>query len=189
MTRTRPAALIATVVAFVSLGPALGLAPAALAAPGTTLTKTDPVDAGASYDIVELRAKAAREPGGRATVVVLHDRRVRAGDGIDVWFDLDGDREPDVYLTGLAYSEYAVYRTRSFAGHGADVSDRGCYALKMSGRRATVRFDPSCLGEVRAFAVTARSFRHGEPAVGADWVPRKERFTRRVLATVPIAQE
>lgn len=186
MNRARSALTAATSLAA-GAALLLGTVPAAAAAPVPTLTKSDPVDAGASYDIVELRVRGAAGEEGRATVVVLHDRRVRAGDGIDVWFDLDGDREPDVYLTGLAYSEYAVYRTRSFTGHGKDISDKGCYALKMKDRRATVRFDPSCLGETRAFAVTARSFRQGEPAVGADWVPRKERFTRKVQAHVPIA--
>lgn len=163
----------------------LGAAPAAVAAPAPEVTVVDPVDAGASYDVLRLTAKAAAKPEGRATVVVLHDRRVRSGDGIDLWFDLDGDREPDVYLTGLAYSEYAVYRTRSFRRHGKDISDKGCFSLKMTNRRATVRFEPSCLGETRAFAVAARSFRHGEPAAGADWVPRTQRFTRKVAAFAP----
>lgn len=184
---TRPRTVLAAAVSLAASVALLGATPAAIAAPAPEVTVTDPVDAGASYDVVELRAKAAPTAEGRATVVVVHDRRVRSGDGIDLWFDLDGDREPDVYLTGLAYSEYAVYKTRSFRGHGKDIGDKGCFALKMANRRATVRFDPSCLGGTRSFAVAARSFRHGEPAVGADWAPRPQRFTRKVVAVRPAA--
>lgn len=174
--------LLATAVAGATAATLLATAPAASAAPPTERVVTDAVDAGASYDILRTTLVAAPAPGRRAKVVVSHDRRVRIGDGIDLWFDLDGDRAPDVYLTGLAYSEYAVYRARSFKRHGKDISDRGCFSLKMRKRHAIVRFDPDCLGASRVFAVTARSFRHGEPATGADWSPRTERLSRRVLA-------
>lgn len=162
---------------------ALGVAaPDASAAPPRERTVVDPVDAGASYDIVRTVLSAAPKPGRQARVVVTHDRRVRAGDGIDLWFDLDNDRVPDVYLTGMAYSEYVVFRARSFHRHGRDISDKQCFSLTMRKRNAIVRFRPDCLGPSRAFAVAARSFRQGDPASAADWAPRPERFTRRVLS-------
>ena len=132
-------------------------------------------------------AAAASAPGRTAKVVVTHDRRARAGDALDLWFDLDGDREPDVYLTGMAYSEYAVFRARSFTRHGKDISDRGCFSLKMRGRNAIVRFKPDCLGPSRAFAVSVRSFVHEAPVATADWAPRTQRFTRKVLSYAPEA--
>lgn len=181
--RTMLAAAVATAAAL-ALVPA---GPAAHAAPPTERTITDPVDAQASYDIRKVRLLAAPAPGKRARIVVGHDRRVRVGDGIDVWVDLDRDRKPDVYLTGMAFSEYAVYRARSFDGHGRDISDRGCFDLTMRARRSVVRFAPDCLGASRAFAVTVRSFRHGEPAGRADWSPRQERLSARVLSSVPAA--
>lgn len=153
---------------------------AAVAKPPTERVVVDPVDAGASYDILRTTLVSAAEPGAKAKVVVSHDRRVRSGDGIDLWFDLDGDRAPDVYLTGLAYSEYAVFRARSFKRHGKDISAKGCFSLTMRKRHAIVRFDPDCLGASRVFAVTARSFRHGDPASAADWAPGTERLSRRV---------
>jgi hypothetical protein len=159
---------------------ALLASPAASAAPPTERTLVDAVDAGASYDVLSVQLRAATAPGELAKVVVTHDRRARAGDALDLWFDLDGDRVPDVYLTGLAYSEYAVYRARSFEGHGRDISDRDCFALTIANRKAVVRFQPDCLGESTSYSVAVRSSRMGEPAIGADWAPGRERLSPKV---------
>lgn len=176
---TRPVLLAA--LAAVLLLPS---APAG-AAPPLERTLSDPVDAGASYDVLSVRMFAAAKPGKRAKVVVLHDRSVRSGDGLDAWFDLDGDRTPDVYLTGLAFSEYAVYRTSSFRGHGKDISGKDCFSLVMGERRAVLKFEPDCLGVSAAYAVAVRSFRHGEPAAGADWAPDVRRLSGRVASYAP----
>jgi hypothetical protein len=175
----RPAAALAAGAAL--LVPLAGGPPASAAAP-TERTLTDPIDAGASYDAVSVRLFAAAGPGRRAKVVVKHDRRARSGDGIDMWIDLDGDRSPDVHLTGLAFSEYVVHRTRSFTGHGKDISDRDCVSLKITGRRAVVKLEPDCLGPSRTYAVAVRSFRDGDPKVGADWVPGPRRLSPKVAS-------
>lgn len=156
--------------------------PPASAAPPAERVLKDPIDAGASYDIVNVKLFAAAKPGKRGKVVVTHDRRARSGDGIDLWFDLDGDRTPDVYVTGLAFSEYVVYRTASFGGHGKDISDRGCFSLKINQRRAVVKLAPDCLGPSTSYAVAVRSFRSGEPKTGADWVPGTRRLSPRVAS-------
>lgn len=174
LTSLRPLVAVTATVAL------LALAGPATAAPPTERTLTDAVDTGASYDVLSVTLRAAKAPGKKAKVVIRHDRRATSGDGLDLWFDLDGDRAPDVYLTGLAYSEYVVYRTRSFEGHGRDLSDRGCFALKIEQRKSVVKLDPDCLGDSATYAVAVRSFRQGEPPAGADWSPGRERLSPKV---------
>jgi hypothetical protein len=172
-----------TIAALAAATAALLLTTApAVAAPPTERTMTDAIDAGASYDVLSVTARSAPAPGKRAKVVVKHDRRAESGDGIDLWFDLDGDRVPDAYLTGMAYSEYAVFRTSSFEGHGRDISDLDCFSLKIAQRKAVVKFTPDCLGASTSYAVAVRSFRQGEPAAGADWSPGRERVSKKVLS-------
>ncbi len=115
----------------------------------------------------------------------MHGRRVAVGDGIDVWFDTNDDRLPDIYLTGYAFSEYAAYKARGWDGHGRDISDRGCVALKMTGRRSVIRFDPSCLAPSARFSVSVRSFVQGEPGSSVDYVPGPERLTKKVRSYLP----
>ena len=158
----------------------LATATPAAAAPPTERTITDAVEPGKAYDVVSMTLTAAPAEGENAKLVVRHGRRVDTGDGIDVWFDTDGDRDPDLYLTGYAFSEYVVYKARGFDGHGRDISDRGCVKLRMTGKRSIVRFDPSCLAPSETFAVSVRSFVHGRPERTADKVPGPARLTKKV---------
>ena len=154
----------------------------ALAAPPTQRTVHDAVEAGKAYDIVRLTLTSAPGEGRKAQVVVDHHRRVRVGDGIDVWVDTDGDRQPDLYITGYAFSEYAVFKANGWTGHGRDISGRGCVTLRMRDTRSIVRVDPSCLHPSTAFAVSVRSFVQDRPARTADSVPGSRRLTRKVLS-------
>ena len=123
----------------------------------------DPAEDDKAYDVRRVTLKAAR--GVMAKVVIVHGRRVAVGDGIDVWFDTDDDRLPDIYLTGYAFSEYSAYKARGWDGHGRDISDRGCVSLKMTGRRSVVRFDPSCLAPSARFSVSGALLRPGRAGV------------------------
>ena len=157
-------------------------APAAAAVPAER-TITDAVEPGKAYDVVSVTLTAAAAEGQKASVVVRHDRRVQVSDGIDMWFDTDGDRSPDLYLTGYAFSEYAVYKARGFDGHGREISDLGCVKLRMTGKRSIVRLDPSCLAPSETFSVSVRSFVHDQPERTADKVPGPNRLTKKVLSS------
>lgn len=159
----------------------LAAVPATAAVP-TERTISDAVEPRKAYDVTSVRIAAAPK-GGRASIVVQHDRRVAVGDGIDVWIDTDGDREPDLYLTGYAFSEYALYKARGWDDHGRDLSDRGCASLKMARKKSVIRFDPSCLRASESFAVSVRSFAHDAPERTADHVPGVGLLTKRVLAS------
>lgn len=175
---------LGTITAAVLAG-ALGLAVVpAFAAPPTSRVVEDPADPGAAYDVLSVALSSA--PAGRkAKVVVKYARRVAVGDGIDVWIDTDDDRQPDLYVTGYAFSEYAAYKARGWDGHGRDISDRGCVSLKMVDRRSVLRFDPSCLAPSARFSVSVRSFVNEEPEASVDYVPRRERLTKKVLSYAP----
>ena len=169
--------------------PALALAltaSAALASPAAAVpaqrTVTDAAEARKAYDVLSVTMRAAPAEDKRAKVVVRHARRVDSGDGIDVWFDTDGDSQPDIYLTGAAFSEFAVYKARGFEDHGREISGRGCVRLRMTARRSVVAFDPSCLAPSETFSVAVRSFVHGRPDRTADHVPGPQRLTKRVLS-------
>lgn len=167
------------VVPLVALA-VLAVAAPALAAPPTERTITDAVEPGKAYDVVSITLKAAPAAGRKAQVTVVHARRVAVGDGIDFWVDTDDDRQPDLYVTGYAFSEYAVYKAHGWDGHGRDISDRGCARLTMTGLKSIIRFDPSCLAPSTRFAVSVRSFVQDRPARTADHVPGTDRLTKRV---------
>jgi hypothetical protein len=154
-------------------------APAAAAVPNER-TVADRAEPGKAYDVVSMTLTAAPAEGERAKVVVEHGRRVDTADGIDVWFDTDGDREPDIYLTGYAFSEYVVYKARGWDGHGRDISDLGCVSLRMTGKRSIVRFEPDCLAPSETFSVSVKSFVQDRPERTADKVPGVERLTKKV---------
>ncbi|GAB6986296.1 hypothetical protein JCM10369A_28200 [Nocardioides pyridinolyticus] len=169
-------------LAVALLAAAASTAPAAAAVPSER-TIADAVEPGKAYDVVSVTLTAAAAEGKKASVVVRHHRRVDSGDGIDMWFDTDGDRSPDIYLTGYAFSEYAVYKARGFDGHGRDISDRGCVQLRMTGKRSVVRLDPGCLAPSETFSVSVRSFVHDQPRRTVDNVPGPDRLTKRVLSS------
>ncbi|MEP9362036.1 hypothetical protein ABLE68_03650 [Nocardioides sp. CN2-186] len=177
MRRSTITALVLTSVAGATLG---GL-PAA-AAPPTTRVVQDAHEPRSAYDIETVTLTSAPAGHKRATVVVEHDRRVRVGDGISVWINTDDDPAPDLFVTGYAFSEYTVHRSRSWTRHGKDISDRGCASLRMRGERAIVRFDPDCLEPATKFSVSVRSFVQGRPDRTADDAPRARQFTHAVLA-------
>lgn len=172
------------ILAAAALAAALGLAVVpAFATTPTERTVEDAAEPAKAYDVLSVTMTAAPEDG-KARIVVVHARRVAVGDGIDVWIDTDDDRLPDIYLTGYAFSEYAVYKARGWTGHGRDISDRGCVALKMVGTKSVLRFDPSCLAPSKRFSVSVRSFVHDQPDSTADNVPGVERLTKKVLSHV-----
>lgn len=156
--------------------------PPAQALPPTSRTVQDPVEPAKAYDIVEVTARSAPKSGRPAVVKVTHGRTVAFGDAIDVWFDLDGDREPDLHLSGSAFSEYTVRIAKSFTKDGKDISERDCVRLAMAGTTSKVRLFPECVGSPRAYAVSVKSSSDGEPEQTEDWAPRTETFTKKVLA-------
>ena len=160
-------------------------AAAAVAAPPTERTIQDAQEPGKAYDIVTVTMKSAASAGRKAQITVTHDRRVRVGDGIDLWIDTDDDRQPDLYLTGYAFSEYAVYKAHGWDGHGRDISDLGCATLTMRGPKSIVRVDPSCLAPSTRFAVSVRSFVQDSPPASADNVPGFQRLSKKVLSYLP----
>jgi hypothetical protein len=161
------------------------VAPAS-AAPPTERTIKDAREPGKAYDIRTVTTTSAPSAEKKAKVVVEHDRRVHVGDGIDLWIDTDRDRVPDIYLTGYAFSEYAVYKARGWEGHGRDISDLGCATLRMRGVKSVVKVDPSCLAPSTRFSVSVRSFVQNRPERTADHVPGSERLTGAVLSYQPV---
>ena len=178
----RPLHVVPTVALAALLAAA---ATPAIAAPTTVRTIDDAAEPGKAYDILTVTMTSAIEEGRKAKVVVGHDRHVRPDDGIDLWIDTNDDRVPDLYITGYAFSEYAVYKARGWDGHGRDISDRGCATLRMTATRSVMRFDPSCLEPSKRFAVSVRSFALDRPVGSADHVPGRERLSKRVRSYVP----
>ena len=182
MTRPTPApyAAIATAIGAVLLN-LLAAAPAQ-ALPPTTRTVKDAVQPAKAYDIVEVKLRGAPDTKHPAVVVIKHARKVATGDVIDVWFDLDADRVPDLHVSGDAFSEFTVHRTKSFTKDGRDISDKDCARLAMAGSTSKVRLFPSCLGSPLSFAVSVKSSSTEKPANTADWAPAVQTFTKKVLA-------
>ena len=60
-------------------------------------------------------------------------RLLKPGDAVDVWFDFDGDKVPDLHLSGDAFSEFTVHKAKSFTKDGKDISNKDVARLSMAG--------------------------------------------------------
>jgi hypothetical protein len=180
----RPFAAVAAAGAAVLLVTgmtALAAAPAQ-ALPPTIRVVKDAVQPGKAYDITQLTLRSAPNSTRPAVVIVQHGRQVRTGDAIDAWFDLDGDKVPDIHLSGSAFSEFTVHRAKSFTQDGKDISKKDAVRLAMGGSVSKIRLFPTRLGSPISFAVSVKSSVDGRPARTDDWAPAAEKFTKKVLA-------
>jgi hypothetical protein len=157
----------------------------AQALPPTTRTVKDATEPDKAYDITQVTLRSAPKTTRPAIVLVKHARKVKTGDAIDVWFDFDGDRVPDLHVSGDAFSEFTVHRTQSFTKDGKDISDKDCARLAMAGSSSKVRLFPTCVGSPLSFAVAVKSSTDGMPESTDDWAPATEKFTKKVL-TAPL---
>ncbi len=173
------ARLVAVVTAALATAGGLLVAAPAHAVTPVSVAYVDATDTGAAYDIGSITVRSAPSAGGWARVVLRHGRPVRVGDAVDVWLNVDADARPDLHVVAYSFSEFQVFRARSFSRDGADITARDCARVSMAGRRTVVRFHPGCLGTSRRSAAVARSF--GDGATGSpDWAPARRTFTQRV---------
>ena len=161
----------------------LATAPAE-ALPPTTRTVKDATEPDKAYDITQVTMRSAPKSTRPAVVLVKHARTVKTGDSIDVWFDLDGDKVPDLHLSGDAFSEFTVHKAKSFTKDGKDISRKDIVRLSMAGSTSKIRFFPSRLNPPTpiSFAVSVKSSVFDMPESTDDWAPATEKFTRKVLA-------
>ena len=178
MTLRPYAAAVAAGAVVLSL---LATAPAH-ALPPTTRTVKDASEPDKAFDILQVSMRSAPKSTRPAVVLVTHARKVKPGDVIDVWFDLDGDKIPDLHVSGAAFSESTVHKTHSFTKDGKDITDKDCARLAMAGTMSKIRLFPTCVGSPVSFAVAVKSSTFKMPASTDDWAPRTRKFTGPVLA-------
>jgi hypothetical protein len=181
--RPRTAAVAAGAVLLTLLASLLASGPAE-ALPPTTRTIKDATEADKAYDIILVTMRSAPNSTRPAVVLVKHARKVKPGDAIDVWFDFNGDKVPDLHLSGDAFSEYTVHKTQSFTKDGKNVSNKDIARLSMAGSWSRIRLFPARVGQVApiSYAVAVKSSTQGMPDSTDDWAPATKKFTRKVLA-------
>src|SRR3954451_16951840 len=172
------AAAGATLLTLLTTSPAQALPP-------TSRTVKDAVEPGRAYDITQMTLRSAPRTSRPAVVLIKHGRQVKAGDVIDVWFDFDGDKTPDLHVSGNAFSEFTVHLTASFTKDGKDISNKDCARLAMGGSVSKVRLFPACVGSPTGFAVAVKSCGEGMRGNIDDWAPATKKFTKKVL-TAPL---
>jgi hypothetical protein len=178
---TAAAAAGAVLVTLLATAPAEALPP-------TTRVVKDAIEPDKAYDITQVTLRSAPKTTRPAVVLVKHARKVAVGDSLDVWFDFDGDRVPDLHLSGDSFSEFTVYKAKSFTKDGKNVSHKDIARLSMAGSTSKIRLFPARIGKVApiSFAVAVKSSAQGMPDSTDDWAPATEKFTRKVLAA-PLA--
>jgi hypothetical protein len=169
------AAVLALLVSMFAAAPAQALPP-------TSRVVKDGAEPDKAYDILQVTMRSAPKTTRPAVVLVKHARKVRTGDAINVWFDFDGDRRPDLHVSGDAFSEFTVHRTHSFTKDGKDISGKDCARLAMAGSTSKLRLFPACVGSPLRFAVAVKSSSDGMPKSTDDWAPGNEKFSGKVLA-------
>jgi hypothetical protein len=152
------------------------------ALPPTTRTVKDATEADKAFDITQITMRSAPKSNRPAVVLVKHSRAVKAGDAIEVWFDLDGDKVPDLHLSGDAFSEFTVYEAKSFTKDGKDISHKDVARLSMAGSTSKIRLFPARIGQPVSYAVAVKSSTRDMPDSTDDWAPGTERFSGKVLA-------
>ena len=160
----------------------LATAPAE-ALPPTSRTVKDATEADKAYDITLVTLRSAPKSTRPAVVLVKHGRKVAPGDAIDVWFDFDGDRVPDLHLSGDSFSEFTVRKAKSFTQDGKDVSSKDSRGSRWPDRRPRSGCSqPASTGWCRsAIAVAVKSSTPGHADSTDDWAPATEKFTKKVL--------
>ena len=56
--------------------------------------------------------------------------------------DPDGDKSPDLHVSGNAFSEFTVHKAKSFTKDGKDISKQDCARLAMAGKVSKIRLFP-----------------------------------------------
>jgi hypothetical protein len=142
----------------------------------------DPVEPGKAYDIVKVVLKSQKTKDGSAKVTVTHGREVKVGDSVDIWLNIDADADPDIHVAADSFSEYRVFQTTSFLEDGKEITNRGCAALKMTGKKSKLTFDPKCLKAGATFRASVKSSRSDMAAETNDFAPAAGKFTKEVVS-------
>ena len=154
-TKVVTTALAASVLAGLCASPAQADLP-------TERTLRDGVQSGASYDIKKVILRSA-SPGEPAWVITTFASEVVAGDKFTVWFNTDKDTKPEMVFNAFAYSEY------SFVEWGSR-RELDCVSASLSGNKASIEFDPSCVAASRTMTVAVKAVdaeRQGRDKVGS----------------------
>lgn len=145
-------------------------------------------EAKASIDIHSVRVVNG-QPGDRRIRFAVWQRRLLAGDHVDVWVDTRSAHPgPEYRVGGIANSDgFGIVRVRTWEGR-RHVHVVKCPRLRLIGGQEDpgdlTRFviPRRCLGSPGAIRVSVRTLRHTTSGNVHDWAPRRHRFYASVAA-------
>lgn len=166
----------------VALAAGLGIATGAPAHATTLMqTITDKAgDARPSIDITKITVINQTDHEPASVLIETAAPFENAYDGAIFWLNLDHDPKPNMVIT--AFTGSSVDWTKSNGWKGDRNITKNCGLVTIAANKASLIFDPHCLGKSKKMQVSVATFRYdaADGGLSYDYAPGKKMWTTRM---------
>lgn len=154
-------------------------------------TVKDPAEEKVSTDIKKVRLTSATRNHEFASVVLTRRGANKSGDTYATMLNLDGDKQPDMLITGTYTSSYEVYKMKTWTKPVKDITAKKCAEVYSFDTFMEFVFNPDCLGESKKMQVSATSWNESvineDPSdlSSVDYAPGKKKWSQKIQSFSP----